>query len=96
MANIECRSDTTYRIVISAGYATNGKKLRKYKTITLPNSMTERQREKELNRQATLFEEQVRTGKTYIIITPETQRNVELLVLNDIISELRRELTKGG
>jgi len=65
MANIEKRSGNTYRIVVSAGYDHNGKKLRKYRTVTLSEGMTERQREKELTRQAVLFEQEVETG-TYL------------------------------
>jgi len=65
MANIEKRSNNTYRIVVSAGYDTNGKKLRKYRTVTLPDGMTERQREKEINRQDVLFEKEVEDG-TYL------------------------------
>lgn len=63
MASIEKRSENTYRIIASAGYDINGKKLRKYKTVTLPSGMTERQREKELNHQAVLFEELVQSGQ---------------------------------
>ena len=65
MANIEARSENTYRIVVSDGYDGNGKKLRKYKTVTLPEDMTERQREKELNKLAVLFEKEVEDG-TYL------------------------------
>jgi integrase len=63
MASIEKRADNTYRITVSCGYDINGKKIRKYKTVELPDGMTERQLEKELNRQAVLFEEQVSTGQ---------------------------------
>jgi Site-specific recombinase XerD len=65
VASIEKRSENTYRIVVSAGYDTNGKKLREYRTVTLSDGMTERQREKELNRQAVLFEREVENG-TYL------------------------------
>ena len=65
VASIEKRSENTYRIVVSTGYDAVGKKLRKYKTVTLPAGMTERQREKELNRQAVLFQHEVETG-TYL------------------------------
>jgi integrase len=65
MANIEKRNANTYRIVVSAGYDSNGKKIRKYKTVTLPDDMTDRQREKELNRAAILFEQEVESG-TYL------------------------------
>ena len=65
MASIEKRSDTTYRITVSCGYDSNGKKLRKSKTITLPDSMTNKQREKEVQKQAALFEREVENG-TYL------------------------------
>ena len=65
MANIEKRSDNTYRIIVSAGYDSKGKKLRKYRTVTLPENMTERQREKELTRLSVLFEKEVEDG-TYL------------------------------
>ena len=62
MAHIEKLSENTYRIVVSVGYNAQGKKLRKYRTVTLPDGMTERQREKELKRQEVLFEQEVKTG----------------------------------
>ena len=65
MASIEKRSDNTYRITVSCGYDSLGKKLRKSKTVTIPENMTEKQREKELNKQAVLFEKQVEDG-TYL------------------------------
>ncbi len=65
MASIEKRADGSYRIVVSAGYDTAGKKIRKRKTVNLPDGMTERQREKELNRLAVLFEQEVENG-TYL------------------------------
>lgn len=63
MASIEKRANGSYRITVSTGYDTSGKKLRKHRTITLPDTLTDRQREKELERQKVLFEEQVRTGQ---------------------------------
>ena len=65
MASIEKRSNGSYRITVSTGYDINGKKLRKHKTISLPDNMTERQREKEVQKQAVLFEQQVENG-TYL------------------------------
>ena len=65
MANIEKRGNNTYRIVVSAGYDSRGKKLRKSRTVTLPNGMTERQREKELTRLSVLFEQEIENG-TYL------------------------------
>jgi len=62
MASIEKRSKNSYRITVSCGYLPNGKKDRRYKTITLPDNLTERQKEKELQRQAVNFEQQVENG----------------------------------
>ncbi|MDL2248369.1 site-specific integrase, partial [Tyzzerella sp. OttesenSCG-928-J15] len=65
MASIEKRSDNKYRITVSCGYAPDGRKLRKHKTVTLEAGLTERQKEKEINRLAVLFEQQVNNG-TYL------------------------------
>lgn len=62
MANIEKRGDS-YRITVSAGYDINGKQIKKYMTFKPADGMTKKQKEKELNRQATLFEEKVKTGQ---------------------------------
>ena len=62
MANIEKRGANKYRITVSCGYDNKGKKLRKHKTITLPEDITERQKEKELQKQAILFEKEVEKG----------------------------------
>ncbi len=59
MASIRKRSDNSYQITVSAGYDSTGKKLRKFKTVTLPDTMTEKQKQKELQRQAVLFEREV-------------------------------------
>lgn len=53
----------SYRIRVSRGYDSSGKKLKPYETTWKPSpNMTERQIQKELQRQATLFEEQCRQG----------------------------------
>jgi len=62
LASIEKRSDTSYRITVSAGYDTQGKQIKKRKTIKLDPSLTERQKEKEIQKQAALFEREVETG----------------------------------
>ena len=51
-----------YKITVSTGYDINGKQLRKHMTWVPTPGMTKRQLEKELNRQAVLFEEQVKDG----------------------------------
>lgn len=65
MATIERRSDNSYRITVSCGYDSNGKQIRKKKTITLPDGMTEKQKQKEVERQKVLFEQEVQNG-TYL------------------------------
>ena len=62
MATIQKRG-SSYKIVVSCGYDLNGKQLRRTMTWTPPEGMTKRQTEKELNRQATLFEEKCRSGQ---------------------------------
>jgi len=49
-----------YKITVTNGTDINGKKIRAHMTWTPPLGMTPRQTEKELQRQAVLFEEQVR------------------------------------
>lgn len=62
MATIEKRGNT-YRIVVSAGYAMDGKQIRRRMTWTPEPGMTERQIAKEVQRQAVLFEEKVMSGQ---------------------------------
>ena len=64
MANITKRGNS-YRIRVYAGEDVTGKQLFKSMTWTPPSGMTARQIEKELNRQATLFEESVRNGRYF-------------------------------
>lgn len=63
MAYYEKRSQNTYKITVCTGYACNGKKLRKSKTIKVSETLTPKQLEKMLNREMTLFEEKVLNGK---------------------------------
>ncbi|MBQ1412910.1 MAG: site-specific integrase, partial [Clostridia bacterium] len=68
MANITPRRNKkgdiiSYRIRVAKGYDAQGNKLNPYVTTWKPKpGMTKRQIEKELQRQATLFEEQCRLG----------------------------------
>lgn len=64
MATITKRNNT-YKITVSAGYDIDGKQIRKHKTWKPSPGMTAKQIEKEVNRQAVLFEEQVQNG-TYL------------------------------
>lgn len=65
MASIEKRSDNTYRITVSDGYDRNGKKIRRHKTVKFEGSLSEKQKQKELQKQAVLFEKSVESG-TYL------------------------------
>lgn len=62
MANIEKRGDS-YRIRVSCGYDSSGKQLFKRMTWKPAPGMTKKQIEKELSKQAVLFEQQVETGQ---------------------------------
>lgn len=61
MARIEERGDS-YRITVSAGYDTNGKQIRPSITWKPDRNYTPRQLEKELQRQAHIFEERIKSG----------------------------------
>ena len=62
MASIEKRGDS-YRFVVSLGCYINGKQIKKSTTWKPDKHMTAKQLEKEINRQATLFEEKCRKGQ---------------------------------
>lgn len=68
MANITPRKNkngeiVSYRIRVARGYDCNGKQLQPYSMTWKPEpNMTKKQIEKELNRQATLFEEKCKEG----------------------------------
>ena len=62
MATIQKRNGS-YIIRVSCGYDVNGKQIRQSITWTPPPNMTKKQTEKELIRQATLFEESVKNGQ---------------------------------
>lgn len=61
MATIRKRGDS-YQIRVSVGYDTKGNHKEQSKTWKPPEGMTERQIQKELNRQAVMFEESVNRG----------------------------------
>jgi len=65
MASIEKRSENTYRLTVSCGYGSDGRKKFMRKTINLDSKLSPRQREKELERQKVMFEEEVQRG-TYL------------------------------
>lgn len=68
MANISARKNKkgeiiSYRIRVSRGYDSNGKQLKPYEMTWRPASdMSAKRIEKEVQKQATLFEEQCRQG----------------------------------
>lgn len=62
MATIEKRNNA-YKITVSCGYDMQGKQIRRRMTWAPPQGMSQKQIEKELQRQATLFEEKCRQGQ---------------------------------
>lgn len=62
MATIQKRGNS-FKITVSSGYDLAGKQIRHTMTWTPPAGMTTKQAQKEVNRQAVLFEEKVRTGQ---------------------------------
>lgn len=62
MASIKKRNNS-YTITVSCGYDVSGKKITRTMTWKPESGMTARQIEKEVKRQATLFEERVQNGK---------------------------------
>lgn len=62
MANIRQRG-FSYEITVSCGYDTNGKKIRQSMTYKPEKGMTKRQIDKEVNKQAVLFEERCKYGQ---------------------------------
>ena len=62
MATIRKRNNS-YQISVSCGYDMNGKQICRYMTYTPDPGMTAKQIEKELQRQAVLFEESCTTGQ---------------------------------
>lgn len=62
MATIQKRGNS-YKITVSCGYDMNGKQIRKNTTYTPASGMTPKQIEKEVERQAVLFEEKCKTGR---------------------------------
>lgn len=76
MATITKRG-SSYKITASAGFDFNGNRIRKHMTWTPPEGMTQRQINKELQRQAVLFEEQISAG----IVQDSTMRFADFIDL---------------
>lgn len=56
------KRNNSYKITVSAGYDSTGKQIRRNMTWTPSPNMSEKQIQKELERQAVLFEEKCRNG----------------------------------
>ena len=62
MASIKKRDNGTYLITVSCGYDMNNRQIRRTMTYKPDGKMTPKQIEKEVNRQAVLFEEECQNG----------------------------------
>lgn len=63
MASIRLKNNNSYEIRVSCGYGVNGKQIFKQMTWKPEKGMTAKQIEKEVNRQAVLFEENCKKGQ---------------------------------
>ena len=63
--HISKNGKTSYYIRVSDGYDCNGKQIERSMTWTPPNNMSEKQIEKELQRQIVKFEDSVKEGQYY-------------------------------
>ena len=59
MASIEKRGENSYRITVSAGFDGSGNRIMKKMTVNVDPKLTEKQREKEVQMQAALYEAKV-------------------------------------
>lgn len=72
MATIRRRPNGTYEIKVSCGYGVDGKQRNQYKSYKPEPGMTKRQIEKEMQRQAILFEEDCKRGRITAAVKFET------------------------
>ena len=72
MATIRRRPNGTYEIKVSCGYGVDGKQRNQYKSYKPEPGMTPRQIEKEVQRQAILFEEDCKRGQITAAVKFET------------------------
>ena len=72
MATIRKRSEGTYQIRVSCGYGVDGKQRNQFKSYKPEPGMTPKQIEKELTRQAVLFEEECKRGQITSAVKFET------------------------
>ena len=75
MATIRKRKSGSYEIKVSCGYDIHGKQHNQYKLWTPAPGMTKRQIEKEVQRQAVLFEEECKRGQITSAVKFETFAN---------------------
>ncbi|MCI7349520.1 MAG: site-specific integrase [Ruminococcus sp.] len=98
MASVEKRGNS-YRIKVSCGYKTDGKQVTQKMTRTPDPNMTEKQIEKELQRQIVLFEEECRHGQVVSAVkfeafTEEWFEEYAKLNLKSTTYTRQRQLTK--
>ena len=72
MASIRKRRNGSYEIKVSCGYGVDGKQRSQYRSWVPPREMSQRQIEKEIQRQAVLFEEECKRGQITSAIKFET------------------------
>lgn len=72
MATIRRRPNGTYEIKVSCGYGVDGKQRNQYKSYKPEPGMTKRQIQKEVQRQAILFEEDCKRGQITAAVKFET------------------------
>ena len=72
MATIRRRPNGTYEIKVSCGYGVDGKQRNQYRSYKPEPGMTKRQIEKEMQRQAILFEEDCKRGQITAAVKFET------------------------
>ena len=72
MATIRRRPNGTYEIKVSCGYGVDGKQRNQYKSYKPEPGMTKRQIEKEMQKQAILFEEDCKRGQITAAVKFET------------------------
>lgn len=92
MANITPRKNKngeiiSYRIRVSRGYDSSGKKLKPYEMTWKPaQGMTSKQIDKELNRQAVTFEDNCRNGKI------SSNQNIKLVDFCPMYLEIKKDI----
>ena len=72
MATIRKRKNGTYEIKVSCGYGVDGKQRNQYRSYRPEAGMTKRQIEKEVQRQAVIFEEDCKRGQITAAVKFET------------------------